>query len=634
MSDRFRDLYLNVFEATQQSLLKTPAAVPRRVAENQLIRLQRRFARPEGINAAYDVLATDHTVILHGEPGSGRSSAARVLLCELPHGKGTYHELAPEQPKENAAWLSPDLIGEEDRMLLDMSATDIAVWSAVHKELPGFHHELLRKGAFLAIVLPHRFEERPSTDFVHKKIGRPSEWEAAVRHLRLSGLGDTIWQKDRGVLCGHLDSHPPMREVARLTDLIVEARAADPGQGTFATWCETAIAALTDRDRQVADLLPDLEEGRQRALLLTAAMLDGARAEAVHRATAMLLENVGSEQDSRPLLEHNGLSQRLSVVHAKMGDDARVRFTELGFAQAARRHFWTNLPDVRAPLGKWLGKVLKLHELTETDRERLVGRFTEMCLGTGNTKDLLTLIDLWTRDDAPRATEVRAAAHLLGKSIEDETYGSDFRRLTREWSTSRPTKNRREVLVEVCEKVMSIHHPEAALVRLHHLARNEPHRGVAREALLRYVGQDSRLQRRLLWRMATAQSSRHHRRDADLFLDFSDLPDDFLLASATREWLTRCWRMAFDLHTPERWAPCAHHWLATADAVGDSDLSGSALDILVNAAASRYPVLSRVYADARRSVSPTLSAQLLRTINRAQTAYFSQRSPDLEASPS
>ncbi|MEU9894452.1 hypothetical protein ACIBCS_17485 [Streptomyces phaeochromogenes] len=633
MSDSFRDLYLTVVGATQQSLLKPSAAVPRRVAEDQLIRLQRQFARPDGINAAYDVLAAEHTVLLHGEPGSGRSSAARVLLRELPRGRGTYHELAPDQPKAGTAWLSADLIGEEDRMLLDLSATDTAAWNAVHEELSGFRHELLRKGAFLVVVLPHRFEDRPFTDFVHRTIGRPNAWEAVARHLRLNGLEDTIWQDHRDVLRDHLDTLPPMREVARLSDLILTARAFDHEEGTFADWCEAAIAALTDRDKQVADLLPTLEEGGQRALLLTAAMLDGARGEAVHRATTVLLEKVGSEQDARPLLERSGLSHRLSNVHATMGTDACVRFRELGFARATRHHFWINLPDVRAPMGEWLGQVLKLRELTETDRERLVVRFTGMCLSTGDTESLASFVIDWTRDGASRTTEVQAAAHLLGTAIESEELGGYFRRLTREWSANRPTRNLREVLVEVCEKVMSIHHPDAALVRLHHLARNEPQPGMAREALLRVASQDSRLQRRLLWRLATAQSS-HHRADADLFLAFSDLPDDFLLVSATRQWLAVCWRMAFDLHTPERWAPCARHWLATADAVGDGDLSRAALDILVDASASRYPVLSRIYADARRTVSPALSAQLLRTINRAQTSHFSRQSPDLEVSPS
>lgn len=78
----------NVNNVIIEALLKAPPKTPRLVARDQLTRLRQQFARPRGINAAYDVLEAEHTVFLTGEPGSGRSSAAKVLLCELPRGRG------------------------------------------------------------------------------------------------------------------------------------------------------------------------------------------------------------------------------------------------------------------------------------------------------------------------------------------------------------------------------------------------------------------------------------------------------------------------------------------------------------------------------------------------------------------
>lgn len=631
-----RDLYLTLVgtQPAHQALLKTAGASPRRVAYDQLTRLRRQFARPEGINTAYEVLTSQHTLFLHGEPGSGRCSAAKVLLCELPPGKGTYHELVPEIGEGEPTSLSPDLIGEEDRMLLDLSAVDETVWSTVHKDLSDFRHALLRKRAFLAVVLPYGFEAPLSTEFVRTQIGRPFGSEAVARHLRSHLMDDSVWRPLPQVLHAFLDTRPPMRDVARLAERIAAAWTTAGGQGDFASWWKAAIEAQTDRSREVALLVEKLSEGRQRALLLTTAMLHGARAEAVHRGATALLAEVGSDGDGRPVLERTGLSQSLDGIAARIGADACVHFDQGKFAAAARQHFWTNMPDVRAPLKTWLSEALTLRELTDTDREQLVRRFTDLCISTGDKEPLAALVARWTRDGAHRANEVRAAAHLLKRAINSEEFGSTFRGAIYGWCTSRPTTNLREVLVEVCEKVMSLRHPEAALVRLHHLARREPHPGVARDGLLRCANQDARLQRLLLARLATAQSSQYHRPDADLFLGLTDLPDAFLLTASTRAWLTTCWGAVFDLVPAQRWVPCVRHWLVSADRVTDRRLAESALNILIESAAARYPVLSRIYADARRDVSPSLASRLLEAINRAQRAHFAQRSPELEVAPS
>ncbi|MFG1669223.1 ATP-binding protein [Streptomyces sp. Y7] len=638
MSDRNGDTYnYNVSNNYfgPEPLLKSPRATPRRVADDQLKRLQREFARPDGMGEAFDVLTGEHTVILHGEPGSGRTSAARVLLCELPPDGGMYLELTPEAPETVAdRWLSPDLVGGHDRMLLDLSATDERTWYAVHEELSDFRHEVLRRGAFLALVLPSPFEEGLSPQFAQfrRRIGRPDGWEAVNRHLWLAGVHGNVRGLAPPALRTYLDSGPPMRDLARLAERIGTAAR---GPGNFASWCEAALAAQTDRTRDVADAVGRLRKGRQRALFLTTAMLEGARAEAVHRATNLLVDEAGSAHDERPLLEHKRLSLRLETVGAEAGPDARVRFTEPGFAKAARRLFWTDLPDIREPLGHWLTKVLKVRELEEPDSAEAVARFTDLCLSTHELERLTGLVEQWTLDSAHRGTEVRAAAHLLRHGIEDEQWNSRFRSAIYDWSTGRLPKHLREVLVEVCTKVMSIHHPEPALVRLHHLARNEPHPGVvARQGLLALVNQEVRLQRRLLARLATTQSERHHRADADLFLDLTELPDSFLLTAPTREWLTVCWRMAFDLLDPGRWADRTVRWLATADHVDDKDLAEAILSILVDASDTNYPVLSRIYADARRSVSPELASRLLQSINTAQRARFTRGAPDLEVSAS
>ncbi|MDT7843878.1 hypothetical protein [Streptomyces justiciae] len=628
MNNHYGDVY-NV----GSQFLATPPATPRRVAEDQLVALQRQFARPPGINAAYDVLRRDHTVIVEGAPGTGRSAAARVLLCELPRDHGTYHELTPEKPElDSGRWLALDLIGSQDRMLLDLSRADARTWHAVQKELSAFRHELIDKGAFLAVVLPHTAPEPLSSHFAHlrREIGKPDALEALTRHLRLLGVDEQVRQNTPQALRTYLESGPSMGDLARLAERIASLR----GPGDFASWCEKALSAQTDRAHEVALLVPRLKKGRERALLLTSALLHGARSEAVYQGTNELVKVAGSAHDDRPLLEHRGLSDRLQAANARLGPDGRVEFPSPGFAEAARHYFWTNLPDVRGSLSKWMRTAVRLRDLDPAGRGALVERFTDLCVQTGEFGRLDQLVTAWTSESAHRI-EVQAAAHLLKRGVESERSAGEYRTRIYEWSTTTHiTPSLRAVLAEVCEKVMSVHHPEPALVRLHHLARRESPPGVAREALFRYVDEDRRLQRRLLARLATTQSSRHHRADADLFLSLRTLPSDFLLAASTREWLTLCWRSAFSLTASERWADCAARWLSTADEATDPALVDATVAVLVDASDLRYPILTRIYAEARRAVSPRLAALLLDAITAAQRKYFDQRPPDLEVSSS
>ncbi|MEV0256709.1 hypothetical protein AB0H82_20930 [Streptomyces sp. NPDC050732] len=628
---------------TSENLLKAPPTARRRVAESQLRHLQQQFARPAHFNSAYDVLESRGILFLDGAPGSGRSSAARVLLCELPRSTGTYHELSTELDEGKGARLSPDDIGEQDRMLLDLSAADESLWNTVQTQLWDFYHTVQRKQAHLAVVLPALQPNRLAPEFLalRKKIERPDGMEVIIRHLRCGGLDVRICDPPPRVLLSFVEKEPPMRELALLGDRILSVRAAEHEQNTFDAWCARAVAAQTDRGPEVAALVPHLRKGAQRALLLSSALLHGARSEAVHQATAALLSAVGAPAEVRPLLEHPGLDERLATIDALSDENCRVTFERLGFAAAVRRHFWTTRPDLRPPLRTWVGQVHALPDLADADRDSLVRRFTDLCLSTQDAGELIALVELWTRDSAPRE-QWRAAAQLLERSVPSEACGGKLRRQIYDWSKRQLSDSLRQVLVEVCEKVMSVRHPEAALVRLHHMARHERSTGVAREALLRYVTndpEDLRLRRRLLYRLVSS-SDTHRWPDTELFLDLTTparLPKPFLRSSNTRSWLTTGWAAVFDRAERRRWSACADAWISAADVTDDHVIADRLLDVLVCAAGPRYAVLNHLYAAAREHSHPDLSAFLLRKISAAQATRLSQNptTPQpQEASPS
>lgn len=635
-TNNFRDQFNVLFAQAPSS---TPTS-PRQVAEQQLRHLQRRFARPRDLNDAYATLEEHNIVFLDGAPGNGRTSAARVLLRELPRGTGIYHEIAPVKAGRSPEILSPGLIGEEDRMLLDLSAAEESLWMQYHERLLGFHKILADKRAHLAVVLPHPYADQLSPDFTgyRRQVNRPDEMAVVSSHLRAHGV--TVGRRGPAppALREYLAIHPPMRELARLADLILEARKALHPGSAFTNWCDLAIAAQTARAEDVDSFVIGLRKGSQRALLLSVAMLHGAPADVIHQATALLQKLLDIPQDDRPLLEHKGLIERLHKVGATRDDTACVHFEKLRYDHAVRRHFWLNMPDLRAPLRQWVDQVLVLPQLPDVDHRRLVVRFAELCMATDRDEMFRAASD-WAekRDSGATRAYMRAAAELLGWGVQNEDVSQVFRSTIYSWSKQSITAGLRQVLIAVCAHVMSVRYPEQAVVRLHHLARREPpsdHR--ARDVLVEYVLQDLRLQLYLLYRLFVFPPAnvRDKEFDARLFLDLVAVPTSppyaVLRNPVTRDWLTGCWAAVFRHLDRAVWPPHAKHWISSAKGSDDPTLVRHALNVLVDAAADSYPALRQVYATARAFLTAEEAGLLLSRIQEAQRAGLPRRSTSQE----
>ncbi|TQJ86732.1 hypothetical protein [Streptomyces sp. SLBN-31] len=613
---------------------------PRQVADEQLSRLQRRFARPMGINDAYDTLERHNIVFLYGTPGNGRTTAARVLLRELPRGSGVYHELTPDADDQSAEPLTPELIGEGDRMLLDLSDAEEDVWTQCHNRFPGFHKILLDKRSFLAVVLPPAHADRLSPDFAayRRVVNRPDDLEVIARHLRLRGVDPGDSGQAPKELTDYLSDKPPMRELAYLAGIIVDARRTAKPEESFADWCRQAIAAAEEEED---DFVPPLHNGPQRALLLSVAMLHGAPADLVHRAAAILRRSLRIAGDDRPLLEHESLTERLREVGASRNDEARVHFDKLRHDHAVRRFFWRNMPDLRRPLRDWVEQVLALPQFPEEGRKDLVVRLAALCALTEDADRLAEPARDWAlRYDDP--ARLRAAAEWLGWGVrnEDERTSRHFRHAIYTWAIRPAEPNLRRVLVDVCVNVMAFTHPEQAVVRLHHLARREPldegsGKNAARHVLLRLVEMDTRLRRYLLFRLALAPPRRNGRQqavDAWLFLGLLTMPSRpehaLLQSPSARLWLLMCWSDVLRSFSSRSWLPHLQRWITTTDAADDPELVHLALDVLVDAAAENYPALRQIYLTARKSLSAEKTERLLSRIEEAQ-----HRRPPLRADP-
>ncbi|WP_327678738.1 hypothetical protein [Kitasatospora sp. NBC_00458] len=577
-----------IFIGADYYLEHRTTAEPWRVALDQRLGLAECFVPPPGYGEVVERLGSaGATVLLAGSPGDGRRTAGIMAL----HRVGGDDRLFRETPLPGERERLPDPEPGE-RLLLNLSGLPEAEYVRAAGFLLRWRGKIAEAGAKMVAVLPST--DRALVDSALQplllEIGRPREQAVLRRHLIGAAVPFDLDDLRAEVPSGRLGGLA-MRDMRRLAVLVRQARAADRSGRGIRGWLQETLSALSDRSDDVAAQVVALDSGDQRALLFTAAMLEGAPADAVFYHTDRLLGLVEHTPDGRPQLERADLAERLGKLPLRVVD-GRIRFTSLAYDSAVRAHFWTYFPGLREQFGRWVaGAVEKPVSMPNLDdRTRLVGRFTEQSLRMGEWALLQRLAGMWAED--PRHGEEAYVVIRLG--LEDERYGAGFR----SWLYDQATKGGLQpssvrVLARVCAEVLARTHPDQALVRLHHLARGTVGSVVteARDTLFALVRQDRRLYRKLLARMADhLDAYRDGGQDAELYLSlmeptcFGTEPDEEV----------RCLRGVLATDPPARSRAGVGRWLAAA-AVAPPREGERLLDTLVGVVDDRADLLGRLY---------------------------------------
>lgn len=613
----------NIYYAAEARLREQASRRPRAIAKEDRQHLAERFVPPRGMRHARNRLDETNTVLIDGVPGSGRRTAAIMLLHELSDARGSLHELPDTSDDTATVPLDAQGIGDGDRLLLDLSEVDESRYIAVQNALSDFRESLVRHGAHLAVVLPHRLGYLLQGELkrLTVEIGRPSAQRVLITHLRHEGIEPPQSELDGSGLPSYLPQ-AAMRDIAGLAHRIRRCRDVSPADRGFSDWLAESLGDQHDQTARVAADLASQRDGRRRALLLSVALFHGAVPGTVLRGANALLGILSHPPDPLPRLDRADLHAELSDIGAEVRPDGRVRFRIVGYDRAVRDHFWTFLPDIRRQLRDWFDVCLAEPSLAESDRKEVVARFAAQSLRTSRPEDLSWLAHRWTSDKAP-AHLVPDAAQVLALGLDDEQHGRYFRQQIYDWSTSTETGNGlRRVLVLVCSRTMSRSHPDQALVRLHHLARRT--NGVvgaeARQALLDLARSDHRLYRRMLERLGAGITQGQWGKDPALFLELAD-PVRLMGYRSVRESLITCWQGV--LRRPvESWSAPVARWLTASENLRHRDLVlrvlATACDTDIRVSGCLYrAALHWQYAEPSASRAETVSV-LLRKINTAQ----------------
>jgi len=555
-----------------------------------------RFVEPEGYGEARDKLEDSGIVLLDGQPGSGRQTLATMLLHRSPEGR--FHKLSDRPDDGESPALDGESVERQDRLLLDLSESDEQTYLAIQGELPAYRVAIEEKDARLVVVLPAASgylldqELRPLVVKTH----RPDSSEVLLRYLRATETPYAPADLDATEVQEILD-RAPIRDVAKLADLT------SSGAGL-----RKAAAALRDRADDVAKMVKGLRLGRQRAMLLTVAMLTGAPADTIYRANGELLAAIDQPIGRIPRLEQAGLGEELARIDADIDRSRRVRFATPAYDEAVRTHFWDNFLDLRESFRTWVGGIIGSNLLTREDGRDLVGRFAEQALRTGRPNDLTKLTEAWAKRTDPRwqSPSLLYAANALEAGLADNHHGVVFRERIYYWSVNRNLPgDLAQVLVEVCRKTLAQTHPERALVRLHHLSRlyDEIAGAAAWAAVTDLVEDDHRLYRRLLDRVARFASKTDKPEEIDLEL-FADLADPESLTSQehprigdsfVRQHLAIGWSGVM-VRPVDQWRDLTREWLTASE---DEKYREQLLDILVAGGGGEPKPLSELYRVAR-----------------------------------
>ncbi|GAA3432412.1 hypothetical protein [Kutzneria kofuensis] len=380
-------------------------------------RAARRFVEPEGFLEALAKLLGSRAVVLAGPSGTGRRTAATVLLDRL----GGLHLV--EIAVDDEATLARHPVAAKEGYLLDLTAADDATVEQVRASLAEFTKALDQEDSSLVVIV----DDDRAAGFDAVRLGTPRPAEVLTAHL--DGMDPALEE---------LPTTPA--QAARLAELLVSVEDRQDVLGAYTNWSS-----------HLCEEFKRHEDVPWRALLLAAAFLEGAHQDVVHAAADELLEESRYEGPKPHPLAGEGLAARLAAVGASAGT---VTFDKPGYADAVINHVWTDFPALREPLVAWL--IALAPKLPDEDGKRVALRLLD--LGTGPVVEAVTV---WSENALPLARGLLAAAAL------DPARGSEIRRTIRDWSRRRdlPTALS-EVVIAVCGGELGSRFPHVALTRL------------------------------------------------------------------------------------------------------------------------------------------------------------------------
>lgn len=526
--------------------------------------LQRRFVAPSNFDLAVSRLTQPGGLaILSGPAGSGRRTAALMLLC-ADSGAQTQVRLVPPELERQAAEADRRTFGGEDvkagdRLLLDLSEVDEESFVQLQDYLHALQPALVSRQAKLVVIVPAAYDATLRSDFVSSlvEIGRPDGVKVVVSHLAAEGVAcqsGLVEFRERFAT----DS---MARLERLVRRTVEVRRKRPA-GHVEQWLEEAINVEVQRRQKVERVVNTADDARSRTLLLTAAILDGVPAHTVFAAQQQLLDILRTDDEKPPNpIEMTGVDKAIEMldVGLQITPGGRLRFADPDFSQVVAQYFWDQLPWLRPKLIAWATQLVRAGDLDVSERSAVALRIGDQCRRTRRAELALSLVEAWASD---RRWSVRSTAYqLVGELLDDERTATQTRQSLYWWARdTRLSPRLAEIVIAACVEVVAATYPDQAVVRLSWLTRHENAtvRSNARRALCTVADDPPR---RLLVMDLLLEGGRFQPTTFAAVAAPDRLP--MFLGTEAINRIGQGWRRVLIATDPDRRSACLRPWLST-----------------------------------------------------------------------
>ena len=406
-----------------------------------------RFAVPAGEwDAAAYKLKEHRAVVLRGQPGSGRRTAALRLLLDLC-GPGKLHDLTPAWEQPRVSLLPP--IQPEHGYVLDM--TELTEKSPENEFGTRLLDRVRQNGIYLVVITTDEAWSgrwTGSARAAEVRFESPDARLLIACQLRAAGAEHRLPLLNTEDFAEILKSRPKVEDARRLAQLI-----ADPSNRPV----EDIAAEYGDWRDWINQSLPS--ELDSRVLMWSCAFCDGGTRRSVLKMAEDLRSHLGEARIHRQILLDPPASRRLEAANIKAkGDKVRLSPGQHGLARAVCRHLWVEYEGQREILTLWLKE--QITTLPLPDARRVVRAMFDLVIRYRDDRLLTGLRDMLTGERRSLAVEV------FNRAVLDARFGAHMRSRLYSWLKHAPSQGLINVVAEVCGGQFGIQEPDMALTRL------------------------------------------------------------------------------------------------------------------------------------------------------------------------